>query len=55
MQTGIGTKSQQALQREEWETERRQADREQREAEKERLFEWSKSNRYAELEVWIFI
>ena len=54
MQAGIGTKSQQALQREEWETERRQADREQREAEKERLFEWSKSNRYAELEVWIF-
>ena len=41
MQTGIGTKSQQALQlqREERKTERRQASREQKEAEKQRMFE----------------
>ena len=39
--TGIGTKSQQALklQQEQWKTERRTAGRERREAEKERQFE----------------
>ena len=45
MQAGIGTKSQQALQREEWETERRQADREQREAEKQRMLELKQQKR----------
>lgn len=47
MQTGIGTKSQQALQlqREERKTERMQAGREQREARKERLFELKQQKR----------
>ena len=38
--SGIGTKSQQALQRqrEQWKTERRESGRERRDAEKERLF-----------------
>lgn len=39
--TGVGTKSQQALklQQEQWKTERKAAGRKRREAEKERLFE----------------
>ena len=47
MQTGIGTKSQQALQlqREERKTERRQAGREQKEAEKQRMFELKQQKR----------
>ena len=45
--TGIGTKSQQALQmqREEMKTERRQKSREQREAEKQRLFDLKQQKR----------
>ena len=47
MQTGIGTKSQQALQlqREAIKTERRQIGREQKEARKERLFELKQQKR----------
>ncbi len=47
MQAGIGTKSQQALQlqREERKTERRQAGREQKEAEKQRMFELKQQKR----------
>lgn len=47
MQTGIGTKSQQALQlqREERKTERRQVGREQKEAEKQRMFELKQQKR----------
>ena len=47
MQAGIGTKSQQALQlqREERKTERRQAGREQKEAEKQRMFELKRQKR----------
>ena len=47
MQTGIGTRSQQALQlqREERKTERRQAGREQKEAEKQRMFELKQQKR----------
>lgn len=45
--TGIGTKSQQALklQQEQWKTERRTVDREQREAEKQRQFELKQQKR----------
>ena len=45
--TGIGTKSQQALnlQREEMKTERKQINREQKEAEKARLFELKQQKR----------
>ncbi len=47
MQTGIGTKSQQALQlqREEMKMERRQTSREQKEARKQRLFELKQQKR----------
>ncbi len=47
MQAGIGTKSQQALQlqREERKTERRQVGREQKEAEKQRMFELKRQKR----------
>ena len=47
MQAGIGTKSQQALQlqREERKTERRQVGREQKEAEKQRMFELKQQKR----------
>ena len=47
MQAGIGTRSQQALQlqREERKTERRQAGREQKEAEKQRMFELKQQKR----------
>lgn len=47
MQTGIGTKSQQALQlqREERKTERRQAGKEQKEAEKQWMFELKQQKR----------
>ena len=46
-QTGIGTKSQQALQlqREQRKTERKRFDREQRDAEKQRLFELKQQKR----------
>ena len=46
-QAGIGTKSQQALQlqREERKTEHRRADREQKEAEKQRMFELKQQKR----------
>ena len=46
-EAGIGTKSQQALQlqREERKTERRQAGREQKEAEKQRMFELKQQKR----------
>ena len=45
--TGIGTKSQQALklQQEQWKTERKNANRERREAEKERKFELKQQKR----------
>ncbi len=45
--TGIGTKSQQALQlqREEMKTERRQISKEQKDAEKQRLFEMKQQKR----------
>ena len=45
--TGIGTKSQQALQlqREEMKTERKQISKEEREAEKERMFELKQQKR----------
>lgn len=47
MRAGIGTKSQQALQlqREERKTERRQASREQKEAEMQRMFELKQQKR----------
>lgn len=47
LQTGIGTRSQQALQmqKEERKTERRQASREQKEAEKRRMFELKQQKR----------
>ena len=47
LQTGVGTKSQQALkiQREEMKTERRQISREEREAEKQRKFELKQQKR----------
>jgi len=47
LQTGIGTKSQQALQlqREEMKTERRQTGREQKEARKQHLFELKQQKR----------
>ena len=45
--TGVGTKSQQALklQQEQWKTERKTAGRKRREAEKERLFELKQQKR----------
>jgi len=48
-ESGIGTKSQQALamQREEMKTERRQISREQKEAEKQRLFDLKQQKRKA--------
>jgi len=47
MQTGIGTKSQQALQmqREEMKTERRQISKEQKKAEKQRMFDLKQQKR----------
>ena len=47
LQTGVGTKSQQALklQREEMKTERRQISREEREAEKQRKFDLKQQKR----------